>query len=152
MKSVLLIVTLLCIPPAAAQNAPSNWKIVKDSHNICQMAVPPDWQTWGENSGAAILHDTTTAIAVVTSQPGQALKPLTESFQKLLGIPKDKLFENTANRVFYQDRTSSKPDLPNTFSVSVPGNGGTCSCRLTVLPEVSEDTARKIALSLRPVP
>jgi len=152
MKSALSILMLLCLLPATPQNALPNWKIVKDSHSVCQMAVPPDWQTWGENSGAAILHDTTTAIAVVTSQPGQALKPLTESFQKLLRIAKDKLFENTANRVFYQDRTSAKPDLPNTFSISVPGNDGTCSCRLTVLPEISEDTAHKIALSLRPVP
>lgn len=152
MKSALSILILLCALPAAPQNPPPDWKIVKDSRSVCQMAVPPDWQAWGENSGAAILHDTTTAIAVVTSQPGQVFKPLTESFQKLLRIAKDKLFENTASRIFYQDRTSAKPDLPNAFSVSVPGNDGTCSCRLTVLPEVSEDTTRKIALSLRAVP
>jgi hypothetical protein len=34
----------------------------------------------------------------------------------------------------------------------VPGKAGTCSGRVTFLPSISEDVARKIALSLGPVP
>jgi hypothetical protein len=55
---------------------PAGWQIVKnsknDSKNACQIAVPPDWSQYGDNSGAAVFHDVSTAIAVVTSEPGQA--------------------------------------------------------------------------------
>jgi hypothetical protein len=134
-----------------AQTVPAGWQIVKDSRGACQIAVPPDWAPWGDNGGAAVFHEPTTAIAVVTSQPGQAFKPLSESVQRLLAISKDKLFENGASRIFYQDKTSGKSEEPNAYSASVPGKGGTCSCRVTILPNVPEDTARKIVLILGPV-
>ena len=59
-----------------------------------------------KSSGSAVFQDPTTGIAVVTSQPGQTFKPLTEAMQKLLRIAKEKLFENTAKRIFYQDKTA----------------------------------------------
>jgi hypothetical protein len=52
---------------ALAQTTPAGWKIVKDS-KVWRIAVPPDWEPLSENAGAAVLQDTTTAIAVVTSQ------------------------------------------------------------------------------------
>lgn len=142
---------LLCVSPAVAQTVPAGWQIVKDSRAGCQIAVPTDWAPWGDNSGAAVFHEPTTAIAVVTSQPGQVFKPLSDSLMKLLAIPKEKMFENTANRIFYQDKTSGTPEDSNAYSASTPGKGGTCSCRVTFLPSLSEDTARKIVLSLGPV-
>ena len=143
---------LLFLPSVSAQVVPARWQIVKDSKNVCQIAVPPDWSPYGDNSGAAVLHEVSTAIAVVTSQPGQAFRPLPESLQKVLDIRKEKMFENTARRLFYQDKTSGNREDPNAYSVSVPGKAGTCSGRVTFLPSVSEDVARKIALSLGPVP
>ncbi len=147
-ECLVLTLILLCGTPVAAQTVPAGWQVVKDSHGSCQVAVPPDWSLWGDNSGAAIFHEPTTAIAVVTSQPGQVFKPLSDSQQRLLNIPKDKLFENSATRIFYQDKTSTKSEDPNAYSASVPGKDGTCSCRVTFLPVVSGETARKIALSL----
>jgi hypothetical protein len=143
---------LLFAPPVSAQAVPAGWLIVKDSKNACQMAVPPDWSLYEETAGVAIFHDVSTAIAVVTSQPEQAFKPLPEAVQKVMGIPKEKMFENTAKRIFYQDKTSRKAEDPNAYSVSVPGAAGTCSSHLTFLPTVSEEVARKIALSLGPPP
>jgi hypothetical protein len=70
----------------------------------------------------------------------------------LLGIRKETLFENTAKRVFYQDKISSRAEDPNAYSASVPGNGGTCSCHIVFLPSISQETAKKIVLSLGPVP
>jgi hypothetical protein len=143
---------LLCVPPAAAQTVPAGWQTIQDSRSACQIAVPPEWAPWGNNSGAAVLGDASTAIAVVTSQPGQAFKPLPDSLQKVLGIRKEKMFENSAKRIFYQDKTSGSPQDSNAYSASVPGkSGSTCSCRVNFLPGLSEDTARKIALSLGPV-
>jgi len=142
---------LLCSLTARAQT-PSGWKTVKDAKSTCQISVPPDWVPLGENNGAAVFHDSSTAIAVVTSQPGQEFKPLTPGFIKSMGLPKEKLFENTAKRIFYQDQTSRGPDDTNAFSTSVPAKNGTCSCHVAVLPTIEEDTAKKIATSLTPVP
>ena len=144
---------LSLLASALAQTMPAGWKLVKDSKGVCQIAVPPDWEPLPEATGAAVFHDVTTAIAVVTSQAGQAFKPLTETLQKMFGIRKDKLFENTTKRIFYQDKISKRSEDPNAYSASVPGKGGgTCSCHVVVLPSVPEEIAKKIALSLGPAP
>src|SRR5262252_8793295 len=92
---------LLLFFPASAQTIPAGWKMVKDSKNTCQIAVPPEWVLLEDGSGAAVFRDRTTAIAVVTSQPGQIFKPLPEWLQKVLDIRKEKIFENSAKRLFY---------------------------------------------------
>jgi hypothetical protein len=142
---------LLFFGPALAQTVPQGWKVVKDAKGVCRMAVPAEWALMDETSGAAVFQATTTAIAVVTSQPEQAFKPLPENLIKLLGIRKDRMFENTVKRLFYQDRVSRNADDPNAYSASVPGKSGTCSCRVTWVPSVTEDVAKKIALSLGPL-
>jgi hypothetical protein len=148
----LVALILLGALPARAQSVPPGWQIVKDTKGACQMAVPAEWVAFGENNGAAMLHDSTTAIAVVTSQPGQTFKPLPPALVKSIGIPKERLFENSTSRIFYQDAVSRSPEDPSAFSSSVPGKGGMCSCHVVVLPKVPDDIARKIALSLTPVP
>jgi hypothetical protein len=144
------ILILLLFFPASAQTIPAGWKVVKDSKETCQIAVPPEWVLLEDGSGAAVFQDST--IAVVTSQPKQIFKPLSESLQKVLDIRKEKMFENSAKRLFYQDKTSKGSSDPNAFSASVPGKTGTCSCHVTFLASVSADTVKKIALSLGPVP
>ncbi len=139
---------LLFVSSAPAQTVPAGWKTIKDAKGACQMAVPADWSPLGENAGVAVFHDTSTAIAVVTSQPDQAFKPLPEAVQRVMGIGKEKMFENSAKRVFYQDRTAANKEQPNAYSIAVPGKTGTCSAHLTFLPDVTEEMARKIALSL----
>ena len=142
---------LLFFSASPAQTVPAGWKVVKDSRSLCQIAVPPEWVPFEDNTGAAVFRDTTTAIAVVTSQPGQAFKPLPESFLKLMDIPKARMFENTVKRIFYQGKTSRNAEDANAYSASVPGKSGTCSCHLAVLPSIAEEIAKKIALSLGPV-
>lgn len=141
---------LFSLPYLYAQGTPPGWQIVKDPKNTCQLAVPQDWSLWGESHSAAVFHDASTALAVVTSQPGQAFKPLTEFFQNVLNIPKEKLFENTVKRIFYQDKTSANPHDTNSYTFSVPAKDGTCSGHLTFLPGIKEDVARKIVFSLGP--
>ena len=150
-KQVVSTLLFLLVLPAWAQTVPAGWTVVKDSKHACQIAVPSEWTPWADNTGAAVFRDSTTAIAVVTSQPGQTFKPLTEPQKKSFGIPVEKMFENTAKRIFYQDRTSSGADDANAYSASVPGNGGTCSCRVVFLPSISQETVKKIVLSLSPV-
>lgn len=148
----LVVLVLWLFRLTSAQTVPSGWIIVVDSKGACQIAVPPEWALLTKGSGAAILHDPTTAIAVVTSQPGQVYKPLSESLQRVLGIHKDIMFENNGKRSFYQDKISKNSLDPSAYSVSVPSKTGTCSCHVSFLPIVPEDTAKKIALSLGPVP
>jgi hypothetical protein len=97
---------------ASAQTIPAGWKVVKDPRESCQIAVPPEWAHLADSSGAAILQDPATAIAVVTSQPRQIFKPLAESLQRVLGIDKEKMFENTVKRLFYQNKTSKNSSDP----------------------------------------
>jgi hypothetical protein len=143
---------LFLAPCVKAQTVPAGWQIVRDSKEVCQMAVPADWTPYGDTHGVAVLHDVSTAIAVVTAQPEQDFKPLPEAVQKVMGIPKAKMFENTAKRVFYQDRTAQGKEDSNAYSIAVPGRTGTCSGHLKFLPDITEEIARKIALSLGPAP
>lgn len=149
-KFAVLFLSLLL--PASAQIVPAGWKVVKDSKGACQVAVPPDWEPFAEGAGAAVLHDPATAIAVVTSQPGQVYKPLTDAQLKTLGVPRDKVLENTAIRLFYQDRTAANGEDSNAYSAQTPGKSGACSCHVVFVRSVGEDVARKIALSLGPTP
>src|SRR5215472_17533424 len=97
----------LMLPGVASdQTAPSGTQVIKDVKGSCQILVPEDWTASTENSGSAVLQDPSKAIAVVTSQPGQTYRPLTESMQKILRIPKEKMFENSAKRIFYQDKVA----------------------------------------------
>jgi len=142
---------LLFLSAVSAQTVPPGWNTVKDNKGLCQIAVPPEWSSLGESTGAAVYHDPTNAIAVVTSQPGQAFKALPEPLVKSLEIPKERMFENTAKRIFYQDQVSKGPEDSNRFSASVPAKSGTCSCHVVVLPSIPVETAKKIAMSLGPV-
>jgi hypothetical protein len=152
MKEYAVSALILLVLPLSAQVVPPGWQIVKDSRNICQIAVPADWSIYGESRSAAVLHDPSTALAAVTSQPGQAFAPLTERLQSVLNISREKLFENSDKRIFFEDKGSSHSQDPRWYSFSVPGKGGACSGRLTFLPGIPDDIARKIALSLGPVP
>lgn len=149
-----LVFTLLWLfaAPAWTQTASSEWRVVKDSKSACQIGVPPEWVPLTDSAGAAVFQDATTAIAIVTSQPGQAFKPMPEFLQKLLDIPKGKMFENTAKRIFYQDKVAKTAEETNAYSASVPGKTGTCSCRVVFHSSVTEDTAKKIVFSLGALP
>jgi hypothetical protein len=142
---------LLGVSAGTGQTVPQGWKPVRDARGLCQISVPPEWAPLEGSSGAAVLRDSSTALAAVTSQPGQAFRPLTESLLRLLAIPKERMFENSAKRVFYQDKVSKHAEDPNGFCASVPAKGGTCSCRVSAVPTIPVATAKSIALSLVPV-
>src|SRR5580765_8353785 len=119
-STLLLLMTSLITPAAVAQTVPAGWKVVKDAKSACQIGIPPEWDSWKESSGAAVFKDPTMAIAVVTNQPGQKFEPLSAVMVRMLAIAKEKLFENTAKRLFYQDRTSGRAEEQSAYSASVP--------------------------------
>lgn len=140
----------LWLPAFLPASLPSGWKLLKDSKGACQISIPEDWEISSDQAGFAVLHDASTAIAVVTSQPGQAFKPLSDTVVKLMGLRKEKIFENSATRVFYQDKIPASSSDTKALSAMVPGKTGTCSARVVYLAEVPEETARKIVLSVGP--
>jgi len=141
----------LVLANAASESPPAGWKVLKDLSGACQITVPEAWDS-APDQGWAVLRDAATAIAAVTSLPDQTFRPLPESSLKMLGIPREKIFENSAKRIYYQDKTAAKSSPTNAFTVMVPAKAGTCSSRVAFLPEVPEETARKIALSVGPAP
>jgi hypothetical protein len=90
---------------ALAQTTPAGWKIVKDSKGVCQIAVPPDWEPLPETAGAAVFHDVTTAIAVVTSQAGQAFQTTPGNLAEVVRHPQGQTFREygEANLLSGQD-------------------------------------------------
>jgi hypothetical protein len=141
----------LLLPRIALGSLPTGWKVLKDPKGVCQILVPETWDSPSDQASWTVLRDATTAIAVVTSQPGQVFKPLPESLLKIMGIPKERIFENSAKRIYYQDKVAANSSDTNAFSVMEPGHAGTCSSRVVFLPEATEETARKIVLSVGPV-
>ena len=129
---------------ASAQTVPAGWQVIKDTKGVCQVALT-------DGGGAAVFHDPSTAIAVVTSQPGQIFKPFSETQLRMLGIPKEQLFENTAKRIFYNDRAARNSPSATGYSAMGPGTNGTCCCHVVLVPTIAEEIAKKISLSLAPV-
>jgi hypothetical protein len=146
-----IVFALFFLAAAGGGTIPAGWKTIKDSKSLCQIAIPASWTPGAENTGSALFEDASVAIAIVTSQPGQTFKPISESLLRGMNVPKEKVFENSATRAFYQDRTGRDASEQSALSAMVPGKGGTCSSRVSFLPSVPEETARKIVLSVGPV-
>jgi hypothetical protein len=128
---------------AAAQTVPAGWKILKDEKGLCQIAVPPDWIPNPRSPGVASLKNTQNEVDV--NSDTDTTVPLAPSIQKMLHVIK--MFENTSQRVFYSfDRGRNSQQ----FSERVPRPGGTCTMSVTFVPPTTEETAKKIALSLGP--
>ncbi len=128
---------------AAGDSVPANWKLVKDSKALCQIAVPENWIA---SAGSAYYQEPTIAIAVVTSQSGQVFGPISESLLiSILKVPKENVFENSEKRVYYVDRGSAES---HSLNVMVAGRTGTCSAHIVYPSSVADETAKKIALSL----
>src|SRR5690349_940278 len=137
-----LVTGLLLLSLDAETHPQAGWKVVKDAKNTCQISVPENW-TVTENAGSAVFEDPSKGIAVVTHQAGQAMKPLTPNLLKLMNIPKEKMFENSEKRIFYQDKIAHGPNDSNSFSVMVAGKSGTCSSRVVFISVIPEETAKK---------
>src|SRR5260370_16942442 len=86
-KQVVFPLLFWLVLPAWAQTVPAGWTVVKDSKHACQIAVPSEWAPWADNTGAAVFRASTTANAVVNSQPEKTFKPPTWSQKKTFSIP-----------------------------------------------------------------
>jgi hypothetical protein len=143
------LITTALITTVSAASIPAGWTTIKDLKGACQAGIPPDFKPnpsfkgLGEGPGQVI------SIQIV-SQTGGTVKPLNDMAQKLVKV--DKMFENTTSKLFYSTGPLKGFDGKTTtgWQITVPGNGGTCSGMITLLPGASEDLAKKIADTVGP--
>jgi hypothetical protein len=146
--------TLLCcaaiwVSAASAASIPAGWITIKDASTACQAGVPADFKPQPGLTSLAQGPGNMIAIHLI-SQAGKTLKPLDAPSQKALMI--GKMFDNTANRVFYSMEPAKKDGtVLAEWRVTVPGKGGVCFAQITLLKGASEDLARKIADTLGPI-
>jgi hypothetical protein len=126
---------------------PAGWKTMKDEKGTCQLSVPADWKPHQQIPGLSTAPDQSDALVV--SHEGKKLKPMMEAVQKMAGV--DKMLENTEQRVFYAGKTGTafrgQPVLTG-YDVTIPGKGGTCSAKITIVQGVPEELVKKIAATL----
>src|SRR5579871_2540411 len=83
---------------ASGASIPGGWITIKDAKNLCQAGVPADFKPQPGLTSLAQGPGDMISIQIVVL-PGKTVKPYSEASQKALSITK--MFENTANRVFY---------------------------------------------------
>src|SRR5260370_2527873 len=93
-KQVVVSLLFLFIQPTWAQTVPAGWKVVRDSKRACQIAVPPEWTPWADNSGAAVFLGSTTALSVGNRQLGQTFKTLRERPRNTVSISTGSMFDD----------------------------------------------------------
>jgi hypothetical protein len=127
-----------------AQEIPSGWKVVKDRAGACQLAVPGDWTsdkllatfvTSADGKANAVPHGARTgqSFADVTSTARQVMPPV-------------KVIEESGKRLWYTYATAAGKAGTNWY-VAVAG-APVCTAQVTFQDPATEETARKIALSL----
>jgi len=93
------------------RSVPAGWKAIKDSKGCARLRFRRSGLR-GRRTPGRRLPGRIRGHPVVTSQPGQTYRPLSDAMLKLMNIPKEKLFENSATRLFYKDRPAATLPSP----------------------------------------
>lgn len=142
MKFALILLVLSVSIDLTAQ---SGWKSVTDKTGSCQISVPPSW-TLLSLAGHVNSPQGTTTMLISGHRP---FRPFSDETIKVLNV--DKVFENSATRVFYVGKPSGNPALVN-YHVEAPGKANSCIAEITLPLHSLENDAKKIALSLSKTP
>jgi hypothetical protein len=126
-----------------AQNVPSGWKVVKDSKQMCQIAVPADWTSDAivksmasdpAKKSTAIVHwARQNSFAQTVSTAKQMMKPV-------------KVFEESGSRIWYSYQPNSAKPATHWYIAAQGKN--VCNADVSFEEAGAEDTAKKIAQSL----
>lgn len=110
------------------------------------MSMPADWEFL---SGLTNMASGPKKVgnAAVSYLPSRQMTPLIAEAQKALGVTK--LIENSSSRVLYLIKRPSGPVPMWDYFEKIPRNGGICVGQISVGAEITEDTVKKIASSLR---
>lgn len=142
MKFTLLFALLLVTTDL---NAQSGWKTVKDKTGSCQISVPPNWTLLSVAGYVNSPQRTTTMLISGNTR----FSPFSAGTLKVLNV--DKVFENSATRIFYVGKPGGNPPLVS-YHVEAPGKVNACIAQITLPLNTLEEDAKKIALSLSKTP
>jgi hypothetical protein len=145
MKTFTVPFSFVLLAVSAVAQTPSQWTVIHDKSNACQVSVPADWKPTAGIPGSASAPADQGDLQL-SSQPGKTVKPFNEMTQKALMV--NKMIENTPKMVLYSNEPT-KSDHPITpYRAIVPGKDGTCSVMISVRAGVNEDMVKKIAATL----
>jgi hypothetical protein len=142
MKFALLLLVLLA---STVLNAQSGWRTVKDKTGSCQISVPLTWTLLAQPGLVNSPQGTTTILISGMSR----FSPFSAGTLKMLNV--DRVFENSATRIFYVIKPVGNPPHVS-YHVEAPGKVNACIAQISLLPNTLEDDAKKIALSLSKTP
>jgi hypothetical protein len=140
-ERTLAVVSALAISSlalAAGGEIPAGWSVHSDRKQICQFATPPDW------TSDALTH------AVWTSPDGKSSAVISGAagltLQDAKGVMEgnyapDKVFEDTAGRLWYQYNTGGSTN----WYVGVAVKGGVCGATLSFKDAAGEAVQKQIA-------
>ena len=133
----------------ATQTAPAQTKALKDGKSVCQVLVPADWQPDSDIPGIARDPKNLISVTVMWEQDYK-VAPMTEMAIQMSSV--EKMFENTAQRIFYQGKAVTFGPVPKTpWTVYTPApQKGACHCAISMQPGADEQAAKKVALTLGP--
>lgn len=148
-KAVLMGASLLLVAagPLAAADA---GKVYKSEKGTCEVTLPADWAI----DDFAATDPGKTLTVMVFHEWDAKVEKLDDSVMKMAHHP-SRVFENSGQRLFVESEVPAfGPEPPSRkWESLVPARPqGACQVILILKSGASEDVARKIALSLVPVP
>lgn len=133
-----IAVSMCCAFP---QTVPSGWKVVKDNQGTCKVAVPGDWKN---ETGIANSPDGKSNVIPNGLDSDQSFKEATSMAKQIM--KPSKIVEDSDKRLWYAYEGGRNSGGTNWY-VAVAGKP-VCTAQVSFKDPVTEETAKKIALSL----
>lgn len=130
---------------ATTQACATGGQRVLSHAGTCEMTVPADWKANGLVKSAVSSPDRSIRAVISTAPDFHAMsevKPIVES-----AMAPVKVFEDTPRRLWYQYEA---PNGGTAWYVGVPGKDGICGSQITFKNATQADTAKQVALSVKP--
>jgi hypothetical protein len=145
-RIVPLSVLVFAVMLSAIQTLPAQTKAFKDKSGTCQVLVPAEWQL---NDITSMMDDPKNLISVAVFWERDAKGG---PMSALAMGDVETVFENTAQRVFYQSKPTKLFGPPTyAFTAYTPApQKGACHTSISMKTGADEAAAKKIALTLGP--
>jgi hypothetical protein len=149
MMATVVAAVLAMFIAGAAQVPVGSGQVYKSDKGTCQVTLPADWKIGDFNASDP---KKTLSVTVFHEQDAKVEKA---DEMTLKGVYQaEKVFENSAQRIFVESKTMAMGPIPagRKWEVLVPAvPKGACQTFVIFKDGASEDVARGIAMSLRPV-
>lgn len=125
---------------------PSGWKVAKDRAGTCQLAIPADWTPDKLVSSFVSSPDGKANAVIHSLRAGQSFADAVAMAKQVM--TPSKVIEDSPKRTWYAYQDASGKPGTNWY-VAVAGTP-VCTAQVTFQNPATEETAKKIALSVSP--